>query len=86
MSETADAVIIGAGVIGNAIAFELAKLGYSTVSVDGMLGPGASYISRGISIARSGKSPMSTMVCCCAMPSRGRATNLRLSVSKAPAC
>lgn len=34
MTETADAIIIGAGVIGAATAFELAKLGYRTISVD----------------------------------------------------
>lgn len=32
--ETFDAIIIGAGVIGNAIAFELAKLGWRTLNVD----------------------------------------------------
>lgn len=34
MSGTADAIIIGAGVIGAATAFELAKAGYKTLSVD----------------------------------------------------
>lgn len=34
MSKTADAIIIGAGVIGTAIAFELARRGMRTVSVD----------------------------------------------------
>jgi sarcosine oxidase subunit beta len=34
MSKTADAIIIGAGVIGAACAFELAKLGYKTITVD----------------------------------------------------
>ena len=34
MAETADAVIIGAGVIGTAVAFELAKLGWRTLSLD----------------------------------------------------
>lgn len=34
MTEAADAIIIGAGVIGAATAFELAKLGYRTVTVD----------------------------------------------------
>ncbi len=32
--ETYDAIIIGAGVIGAAIAFELAKLGWRTLNVD----------------------------------------------------
>ena len=34
MTDTADAIVIGAGVIGAATAFELAKLGYRTLSVD----------------------------------------------------
>lgn len=34
MSTTADAIIIGTGVIGTATAFELAKLGYNTLSID----------------------------------------------------
>ena len=34
MSKHADAIIIGAGVIGAATAFELAKLGYKTITVD----------------------------------------------------
>ncbi len=34
MTETADAIIIGAGVIGAATALELARLGYRTISVD----------------------------------------------------
>jgi len=34
MTRTADAIIIGAGVIGAAAAFELAKLGWKTLSVD----------------------------------------------------
>ena len=34
MSETADVIIIGAGIIGTATAFELAKMGYKTLSLD----------------------------------------------------
>ena len=34
MSKDADAIIIGAGVIGAATAFELAKLGYKTITID----------------------------------------------------
>ena len=34
MTQTCDAIIIGAGVIGAATAFELAKLGYKTITVD----------------------------------------------------
>ena len=41
MSGTYDAVIIGAGIIGAATAFELSKCGYRTLNVD-ML-PAAGY-------------------------------------------
>ena len=34
MGQTADAIIIGTGVIGAAIAFELAKAGWKTLSLD----------------------------------------------------
>lgn len=34
MSKTADAIIIGAGVIGAAVAYELARLGWKTLSID----------------------------------------------------
>ncbi|MEM8813760.1 MAG: FAD-dependent oxidoreductase, partial [Pseudomonadota bacterium] len=34
MSDTADAIIIGTGVIGAATAFEMAKKGLKTISVD----------------------------------------------------
>ncbi len=34
MTETADAIIIGTGVIGTAVAYELAKLGWKTLSLD----------------------------------------------------
>lgn len=34
MTETADALIIGAGVIGAAVAFEMAKSGYKTLTID----------------------------------------------------
>ena len=41
MAETFDAIIIGAGVIGACTAFELAKQGYKTLSLD--KGPEAGY-------------------------------------------
>ena len=41
MSRTADAVIIGAGVIGSNIAFELARKGYKTLNIDKL--PAAGY-------------------------------------------
>ena len=34
MNKTADAIIIGAGVIGSAIAFELSKMGLKSLSLD----------------------------------------------------
>jgi sarcosine oxidase subunit beta len=34
MNRKADAIIIGAGVIGAAVAFELAKRGYKTLNID----------------------------------------------------
>jgi glycine/D-amino acid oxidase-like deaminating enzyme len=34
MTKTYDAIIIGAGVIGAPIAYELSKMGYKTMSVD----------------------------------------------------
>ncbi|MGH9067340.1 MAG: NAD(P)/FAD-dependent oxidoreductase [Acidimicrobiales bacterium] len=49
MTRSADAVIIGAGVIGSALAFELAKLGYRTLNVDKL--PAAGYGSTSSSSA-----------------------------------
>ena len=40
MNLTADAVIVGAGVIGSSIALELARVGMSVVVVDKATGPG----------------------------------------------
>ena len=40
MTETADVVVVGAGVIGASTAFELAKTGRRVVVVDKMPGPG----------------------------------------------
>ena len=34
MNKKADAIIIGAGVIGSSVAFELAKRGYKTLNID----------------------------------------------------
>ena len=34
MTDTADAIVIGAGVIGAAVAYELARQGWKTLSVD----------------------------------------------------
>jgi len=49
VDETYDAVIIGAGIIGTAIAFEMAKMGYRTLNIDKL--PAAGYGSTGNSCA-----------------------------------
>lgn len=49
MSERYDAIIIGAGIIGSAIALELARAGWKTVNVDRL--PAAGYGSTGSSCA-----------------------------------
>ena len=53
MSETADVTIIGAGVIGAAIAYELAKRGHRTLSIDALSGPSAGPTSNSCAIVRS---------------------------------
>ena len=40
MSEEVDAIIIGAGVIGASIAFELCKRGYRTLNIENLLAGG----------------------------------------------
>jgi sarcosine oxidase subunit beta len=47
MADTADAIIIGTGVIGAAVAFEMAKAGWSTLSLDrnGQIGMGSTAAS-----------------------------------------
>ena len=52
MGETADAIIIGAGVIGAATAFELAKLGWRTLSVDQNAEPGHGSTGASCAIVR----------------------------------
>jgi sarcosine oxidase, subunit beta len=49
MSESYDAIVIGAGVIGNAVAFELSKQGRRTLSLDRL--PASGYGSTGSSCA-----------------------------------
>jgi sarcosine oxidase subunit beta len=49
MGETYDAIIIGAGIIGSALGFELAKKGYKTLNLDKL--PAAGYGSTGNSCA-----------------------------------
>ena len=53
MTDTADVTVIGAGVIGAAIAFELAKRGYSTLTVDSLWGPSAGPTANSCAIVRS---------------------------------
>ena len=52
MTETSDIIIIGAGVIGAATAFELAKQGYKTLSVDRMAEAGHGSTSGSCAIIR----------------------------------
>lgn len=52
MGSTADAVVVGAGVIGSAAAFELAKLGLDVVVVDKAGAPGHGSTSASSSIVR----------------------------------
>jgi glycine/D-amino acid oxidase-like deaminating enzyme len=51
-STTADAIVVGAGVIGSSIAFELARLGLSVVVVDKAGGPGHGSTSASSAIVR----------------------------------
>jgi sarcosine oxidase subunit beta len=51
--ETADVVVIGAGIIGAAIAFELAKRGHSTINVDANAGPSLGATSNSCAIVRA---------------------------------
>ncbi len=52
MTQTADAVVIGAGVIGAAVAYELARTGLRVVSVDRLGGVGSGSTSSSASIVR----------------------------------
>ena len=53
MSRTADAIIIGAGVIGSNIAFELAKRGYKTLNIDKLPASGYGSTSNSCAIVRA---------------------------------
>jgi sarcosine oxidase subunit beta len=48
-----DAIIIGAGIIGNCIAFELAKKGFKTLSIDKLGGSGCGSTSGSCAIVRA---------------------------------
>lgn len=52
MTDRADAIVIGAGVIGSAVAFELARGGRSVIVVDKGAGPGTGSTSSSASIIR----------------------------------
>jgi glycine/D-amino acid oxidase-like deaminating enzyme len=52
MTRSADAIVIGAGVIGSAVAFELARAGRSVIVVDRLPGAGAGSTSASSSIIR----------------------------------
>jgi sarcosine oxidase subunit beta len=52
VTQTADAVVIGTGVIGAAVAYELAKIGLRVVSVDRLGGVGSGSTSSSASIVR----------------------------------
>jgi sarcosine oxidase, subunit beta len=52
VTETADVVVVGAGVIGTATAFELAKTGRRVVVVDQMPGPGQGSTSASSAVVR----------------------------------
>ena len=47
-----DVVIIGAGIIGCAIAFEMSKQGYRTINVDRLNAPGAGSTANSCAIIR----------------------------------
>src|ERR687886_1149031 len=53
MSRNADAVIIGAGVIGAAIAYELAQKGYKTLNIDKLPASGYRPTSASCAIVRA---------------------------------
>jgi len=52
MPRSADAIVIGAGVIGSAVAFELARAGKRVIVVDRLSGPGSGSTSASSSIIR----------------------------------
>ena len=52
MNQTADAIIIGAGIIGCATSFELAKKGYKVISIDKLPDAGYGSTSNSCAIVR----------------------------------
>ena len=53
MNRTADAIIVGSGVIGSAVAFELAKRGYKTLNIDKLPTSGYGSTSNSCAIVRA---------------------------------
>ena len=53
MNRTADAIIVGAGVIGSSVAFELAKRGYKTLNIDKFPTSGYGSTSNSCAIVRA---------------------------------
>ena len=53
VNKKADAIVIGAGIIGACTAYKLAKKGYKTLSIDKMAGAGASSTSNSCAIVRA---------------------------------
>ncbi|UCF91045.1 MAG: FAD-binding oxidoreductase [Desulfobacterales bacterium] len=53
MNPKYDAIIIGAGVIGSPIAYELAQMGYQTLNIDKLAGPGAGSTAASCAIVRA---------------------------------
>ncbi|MFV1991363.1 MAG: FAD-dependent oxidoreductase, partial [Acidimicrobiales bacterium] len=53
MTERYDAIIIGTGIIGAATAFELAKLGYTTLNIDKLPAAGYGSTSNTCAIVRA---------------------------------
>ena len=53
MNRKADVIIVGAGVIGSAVAFELAKRGYKTLNIDKLPTSGYGSTSNSCAIVRA---------------------------------
>ena len=53
MNKNVDAIIIGAGVIGSSVAFELAKRGYKTLNIDKLPTSGYGSTSNSCAIVRA---------------------------------
>ena len=63
MNRTADAIIVGAGVIGSSVAFELAKRGYKTLNIDKLPTSGYGSTSNSCAIVRAHYSTWDGVAC-----------------------